>query len=155
MADAPAHRRCAAIILSVLLVGAAACERPDPALMPDELLRTELGLTDSDRVHTVRISTGAMERADPTSVTVEPGDYVQFVTTDRFVHEVAFVLDSISGVGRAFLERTGQAASPPMIELDARFVVSFAGAPSGRYPYALSGNRAPGGGEIVVASEQR
>jgi plastocyanin len=121
--------------------------------MPDEVLQTELGLTPDDRVHTIRISTDTAERADPASVTVEPGDYVQFVTADHFVHEVAFALDSLSVPGRAFLERTEQGASPPLLEIDQRFVVSFTGAPEGRYPYSLAGNRADGAGEVVVAAD--
>lgn len=141
-------------VLGVVLV-TSACEQRDPELVPDEVLQTELGLTPDDRVHTVRISADTAERADPTSVIVEPGDYVQFVSADHFVHEVAFTLDSVSGPGRAFLQRTGQSASPPLLEVDARFVVSFIGAPEGRYPYALMGNRASGAGEVVVETDPR
>ena len=132
-----------------------ACERPDPALMPDEVLQGELGLTLDDRVHTVRISTGVAERADPDTLTVRPGDYVQFVSADRMVHELAFVLDSIPETARTFLVRTGQDRSPPLLEYDARFVMSFEGAPEGRYPYTLAGNRGGGGGQIVVAVPAR
>lgn len=114
------------------------------------MLQTELGLAPDDRVHTVRISTDAAERADPPSITVEPGDYVQFVSADHLVHEVAFALDSVGAPGRAFLLRTRQSASPPLLEIDARFVVSFVGAPEGRYPYTLAGNREGGAGEVVV-----
>lgn len=131
------------------------CEPPDPELVPDEVLQTELGLSPDDRVHTVWISTGSSERADPPSVSVKPGEYVQFVSSDRLVHEVAFRLDSLDAPGRAFLVRTGQNASTPLLERDARFVVSFVAAPPGRYPYGLAGNRAPGGGEIVVEVEAR
>lgn len=141
------------ISILTLLLAASACEQRDPELVPDELLQTQMGLTPDDRVHTVRISTDTAERADPTSVTVEPGDYVQFVSGDHLVHEVAFALDSLSGPGRAFLERTGQNASPPLLEFDARFVVSFAGAPEGRYRYLLAGNRAGGAGEVVVVAD--
>lgn len=138
--------------LVVALVG---CERPDPDLVPDQVLQSELGLSPEDRVHTVRISTDEAERADPPSVSVRPGEYVQFVSSDFLVHEVAFRLDSIAPSARAFLERTGQSSSPPLLERDARFVVSFVSAPPGRYPYALSGNRGAGGGEIVVDSLAR
>lgn len=142
-----------------LLVGAlllaAGCEEPDPELVPDEVLQGELGLTEEDRVHTVRISTGTQERAEPSSLTVLPGDYVQFVSGDRLVHEVRFRIDSLSAPARTFLTRTGQGASPPLLEMDARFVVSFVGAPVGRYPYGLEGNRGAGSGEIVVKAESR
>jgi len=126
------------------------CEAPDPGLVPDERLRAELGLTELDRVHTVGISTGVRERAEPDSVTVLAGDFVQFVSGDWLVHEVAFDLDSVRGELRHFLEVTGQTASPPLIHRDSRFVLSFVDAPPGRYPYSLAGNRGSGRGVIVV-----
>ncbi len=138
-----------------LAAASGACEPRDPELVPDEVLQSQLGLTPDDRVHTVRISTGEAERADPAFLSVRPGDYVQFISADRLVHEVAFRLDSLKAPARAFLARTGQGASPPLLELDARFVVSFDGAPPGRYPYALEGNRGPGEGAIVVEIESR
>ena len=153
MADAPRRKRrgaLRALTTGLLAVVVTACEAPDPELVPDSLLQSQLGLTEEDRVHTVRISTGAGERSDPPSLVVLPGDYVQFVSADRLVHEVAFRLDSLTAPARAFITRTDQAASPPLLELDARFVVSFEGAPTGRYPYQLLGNRAPGEGVVVV-----
>jgi len=134
-----------------VVVALCGCEPPNPELIPDEVLQSELGLTPDDRVHTVRISTGVAERADPDTLTVRPGDYVQFVSVDRMVHEVAFALDSLPEPARTFLVRTGQDGSTPMVELDARFVVSFEGAPEGRYLYTLAGSRRGGGGQIVVA----
>lgn len=148
-------RRGTPCFLAGALLLAAGCEQPDPELVPDEVLQSQLGLTPEDRVHTVRISTGTQERAEPASLTVLPGDYVQFVSADRLVHEVRFRLDSLPAPARTFLTRTGQGTSPPLLEMDARFVVSFAGAPIGRYPYGLEGNRGAGGGEIVVAAEAR
>lgn len=139
----------------VVVAATVGCEPPDPELVPDEVLQSELGLTPDDRVHTVRISTGPGERAQPPALVVRPGDYVQFVSNDRMVHEVAFMLDSIDGSAEAFFRRTGQAASTPLLELDARFVVSFVNAPVGRYPYLLSGNREPGRGEILVEAPSR
>ena len=138
------------ILLTVVVLVTAACEEPDPELVPDPLLQSQLGLTSEDRVHTVRISTGIQELADPASLVVLTGDYVQFVSVDRMVHELAFRLDSLAAPARAFMTRTDQAASPPLVALDARFVVSFEGAPAGRYPYELLGNRGPGEGVVVV-----
>jgi plastocyanin len=138
-----------AVLLSVLATG---CTEPDPRLVPDERLRSELGLGDADRVHSVAVETGTSERAAPDSLAVLVGDYVQFVSNDWMVHEVRFELDSLAGAGRAFLERTGQTGSPPLLQRDARFVLTFADAPPGRYPYRLVGNRAEGAGVIVVVS---
>ena len=134
-----------------LLLALGACEPPpDPDLLPDERLRTELGLTERDRVHTVAVRTGVAERSDPASLEVLVGDLVQFVSIDWMVHEVHFELDSVSAPARTFLEETMQVGSPPLLQRDARFVLTFAGAPPGRYPYRLEGNREEGRGVIVV-----
>lgn len=146
----PAARLAAA----ALIVLVSACRVPDSEPGPDDVLRRQLGLGDGDRVRTVRISGGPAERAEPAlldSVTV--GTWVQFVTDDWFVHEVAFERDSLGTDARAFLERTDQLASPPLLHQDARFVVSFADAPEGRYPYLLEGNGSPGRGVIVVVQQ--
>ena len=79
------------------------------------------------------------------------GSYVQFVTADWFVHEVLFDRDSLGAEARSFLERTDQMASPPLLKQDSRYVISFEGAPPGRYPYVMEGNGRPGRGLIVVA----
>jgi len=138
--------------VAALLVLVAGCAPPaDQELVPDDRLQAELGLTPADRVHTVALRTGVGERADPTVLSVLEGDLVQFVSTDWMVHEVHFELDSMDAPSRAFLERTMQTASPPLLQRDARFVLTFAGAPAGRYPYRLEGNREEGRGEIRVA----
>jgi plastocyanin len=129
---------------------AQACERPDPELMPDEYLQSELGLTTDDRVHTLSVSAGEAEVAEPDTVRIEPGDIVQFISVDWFVHEVHFELDSMTAAARDFLLDTEQASSPPLLQNGSRFVLSFRDAPEGRYPYQLLGNRAPGGGLIVI-----
>lgn len=139
--------------LGVLAIALGGCEPRDPALIPDELLQQELGLTEDDRVHTVVVSTGVGERSDPGELVIRPGDLVQFVSTDWFVHEVHFAADSMESDTFAFLESTGQSASPPLIHEGGRFVLTFEDAPTGRYVYTLEGNRAPGFGAIVVRDE--
>ncbi len=119
-------------------------------LQPDEILRAELGLDDGDVVHTVSITGGEAERVGPTETVVAPGDWVQFITTDFYVHEMQFELDSLAAGARDFLIRTDQVASPPLIDAGARFVLSFAEAPEGRYPFRVEGNGLPGGGVVVV-----
>ena len=101
------------------------------------------------------VTGGEAERAEPALDSVEVGTYLQFVTSDWFVHEVLFELDSLPADARAFLERTDQTASPPLLHRDARFVVSFADAPPGRYPYRLEGNGSPGSGVLVVVPPPR
>ena len=144
--------------VSALLAGGAflmvGCDRTDPELLPDERLRAELGLTDADRVHTIELRTGVGEQAAPDSLEVYPSDLVQFVSTDWMVHEVAFPIDALGPAQRDFLERTGQLASPPLLQQDARFVLSFRDAPAGRYPFRLQGNRASGDGVVIVVVEE-
>lgn len=135
---------------AVALVGACAPE-PDPALQPDAVLQAELGLTPDDRVYRVTLTGGAVERAQPAAISIEPGAYVEFVTTDWLIHEVLFEADSLGAAERAFLERTNQVASPPLLDRDSRYVLSFVGAPPGRYAYRLEGNGRPARGVIVVA----
>ena len=137
---------------AAVLLAVACQEPPDSRLQPDDLLRAELGLTASDRVYRIRLSGNGIERADPMLVSIEPGAYVEFVTTDWLVHEILFEADSLDAEQRAFLEGTDQLESPPLIERDERYVLSFLRAPAGRYVYRLEGNGRPGRGVIVVAS---
>ncbi|MEM7413905.1 MAG: hypothetical protein AAF389_00325 [Gemmatimonadota bacterium] len=131
-------------------VSFAACRPTDPALVPDSTLQAELGLTEKDRVHTVAVQTAVGERADPEHLVVEEGDLVSFESADGFVHEVRFELDSLDLEQRTFLTDRRQDVSPPLVSRGARFVMTLEGAPYGRYPYLLQGNRAPGRGVLVV-----
>jgi plastocyanin len=130
----------------ILVVGCKA----DPELRPDEFLQAELGLTDRDVVHRVVITGGDRESADPAEVHIEEGAYVQFATADWLVHEVIFELDSLALEARGFLQRTDQAASPPLLRLDSRFVLDFTDAPAGRYPYLVEGSSRSGRGVVIV-----
>lgn len=121
-----------------------------PELQPDEVLRNELGLTESDEVHRVTLTGLRQEEVDPPEVTIPPSAWVEFVSSDWRVHEVRFEADSLSPEALGFLSRTGQMESPPLLHRDARFVVSFVEAPEGRYPFLVEGNRAPGRGVVVV-----
>lgn len=132
------------------MTAVAGCEPEDPTLSPDQVLLAELGLTARDRVHRISVSGGEAERADPAAISIDAGAHVEFVTTDWLIHEVVFDPDSVLGERWSFLERTDQTESPPLIDRDSRYVLSFDGAPPGRYRYRLQGNGAPGSGVIVV-----
>jgi len=136
----------------VFLVAVAACG-PDPELRPDQRLQDEFGLSPRDEVHRISITGGGQETAEPREVTLPEGAYVEFVTTDSWVHEVHFELDSLDGPARDFLQRTDQLDSPPMVNVDSRFLVSMRDAPAGRYPFRIEGNGAPTTGAVVVARE--
>lgn len=129
-------------------------EPPRPGFPPDSVLRTELGLTDADEVHRVAIAGGERERLDPDEVVVPPGAWVEFVSTDWRVHQLRFERDSLDAARLAFLVDSDQADSPPLVDRDARFVVSFADAPEGRYPYVVEGNGASVRGVVVVLSNR-
>jgi plastocyanin len=142
----------AAVALAFSLPVVASCAEPATNdHPPDAVLQRELGLTPQDVVYTIRVTGRDAEVADPAQRSVEPGAWVQFVSEDWLVHEVLFETDSLRPEARSFLERTRQLSSPPLLQRDARFVVSFEGAPPGRYPFRLEGNRSPGRGVIVVS----
>jgi plastocyanin len=148
--DRSARLRSLVFGATVLLL--ASCELlPDPETQPDEVLQEELGLTLDDQVHRVMLTGGATERADPMAISLEPGSHVEFITTDWLIHEVIFEADSVTGEQWSFLERTDQVASPPLINRESRYVLSFEGAPPGRYPYTLEGNGGAGRGVIIVS----
>ena len=135
---------------ALLIVASGTSCQVDPELQPDEVLRSELGLTDRDEVHRVVITGGDIESAAPQATSLPLGAYLEFVTGDWFVHEIIFELDSLLPEARAFLERTDQVASPPLLRLDSRYVVDFEGGPPGRYPFVLEGSGAAGHGVVVV-----
>lgn len=137
-----------------LMAGVGGCRAPDLSLRPDSVLRAELGLTDADRVHRVVLRGGTRESADPPAVEVLEGDWVEFVSADWRVHEVRFEGDSLDASAGRFLTGSDQVASPPLLEPDSRFVVSFSGAPEGRYPYVVEGNGSAVRGVVVVVPKR-
>ena len=144
------------VLLSLLTGLAVACERSDPRLRPEQVLKDSLSLGDDDRVHRVRLSRlDQRENLDPASVEVREGDYVDFVSADRGVHAISFALDSLSSVAAQFLRASGQESSPPLVLPGARFVVLFAGAPTGRYPFVVVGNGTEAHGAVVVREPER
>jgi len=150
------HRGLGAALLA-LAAPAAGCgerEAADPALLPDSVLRAELGLTDADLVYRITLLGGAEESLMPAQVELAPGAWLQFVSGDWRVHEVRFEADSLSGPPLAFLRDTDQLESPPLVDQGARYVVSFAGAPEARYPFVVEGNGEPGRGVVVVRSKR-
>lgn len=144
-------RRRRLVIVALLLLSGMGCEPVDPTLRPDAQLISELGLSERDRVHTVSLTAEAEERADPDSIIVRSGDYLQFVSSDWLIHEVRFDSAEMSDRTRSFMIVTDQMRSPPLLQLGARYVLSFADAPEGAYPFRLEGNRGPGRGVIMVA----
>jgi hypothetical protein len=131
----------------------AGCEQERNLRPPDQVLQDSLGLTDQDRVHRIvlRVQNQA-ESLEPSELSIEPGAYLEFLTQDRYVRVVSFVLDELAPEQASFLRSTGQDRSPPLVELDSRFLVSFEGAPPGRYPFVVEGSGAPARGVVSVVS---
>lgn len=140
--------------LPFLLALPSAC-KARPELRPDQILKDELGLTDRDEVHRILVTGGDFERIEPPEIVIRPGAYVEFFTTDWRTHEVRFEVESLGAEARRFLESTDQVASPPLLRRESRFVVTFEAAPTGRYPFVVEGNTAPGRGAVVVSDESR
>ena len=155
--DRPGRGRWERVAVALLLGGIlCACQRPDPELQPEAVLRDSLGLGDDDRVHRIHLGSAAnRETILPATVEVRVGDYIQFTTTDRRVHAVSFVLDSVPPGDADFLRGSGQVASPPLVELQSHFVVTFAGAPAGWYPFVVVGNGMEARGAVVVEIHDR
>jgi len=113
-------------------------------------LQSELGLEPLDRVHSVGLYGGAEARAEPAELTISPGEYVQFVTGDSWIHELRFEVEAMSAEAVAFMTELDQLSSPPLVSRGSRFVLSFVGAPAGRYPYRVEGNGPSTFGALVV-----
>jgi hypothetical protein len=70
---------------------------------------------------------------------------VEFVTVDHRVHVVSFLADSLTADALAFLTEARKVSSSPLVSRGSRFLVFWAGAPPGRYPFLSRGH----GGEAV------
>jgi len=137
------------VLLSLLPVWAG-CERA-PVVPSDPELREELGIPDDVRIHRVDLSGRADEtRVIPRSVSIRPGDVLQFVVLDRRVHLVRFDPETLPDELWRFLVETSQDRPPPLVERGARLVLSFEGAPEGVYAFRVEGNGPPVEGDITV-----
>jgi plastocyanin len=129
----------------------AACWSAEAEPDPDDELRSLLGLTRAIPIYHVTLSgAGARDSLSPALIEVTAGAVVEMRVLDARTHAVAFVLDQLPEANRAFLERTHQLFGPALIDPDSRFVVSFAGAPPGRYPFRCLSHPETGRGLVIV-----
>ena len=74
-----------------------ACGELENLNPPDQMLKDSLGLTDQDRVHRVILrSLDQAESIEPTDISVEPGSYLEFLTRDRRVRVVSFLMNELA-----------------------------------------------------------
>jgi plastocyanin len=141
------------LALAIVIV-AAACEAPAIGNAAEELeldsgtIRLDPGVTVAD----VLLRSTDPNAIEPDTVRIRTGDVVRFTAGDARVHAVAFERDRLAPAAVAFLERTGQLRSPPLLSTGARWIVSFEGAPPGTYPF-VDTSRGAGGVIVVVQRE--
>jgi plastocyanin len=110
-----------------------------------------LGLPSGAQLHRITLGgRGSEEHAVPTLIQAEPGDGVEFRTVDHRVHTLTFPADSLSPEVLAFLDSTGQMASPPLVTRGSRFIVRLQNAPPGRYFFVSEGHGGTARGVIEV-----
>lgn len=145
-------RRAGAFVLFALLC-TTACDRSKTAATAKsdekgprsiEFGTDTIHIPDSVHVATVRIDRTKAAELLPAVTSVRTGDVLRFIASDGGAHAIAFDGESMSADARAFLEETGQMRSPPFVATGATWVVSFKGAPPGKYPYHCPTHGVPG-----------
>jgi plastocyanin len=137
--QAPSRRlvRAGACAVLVLLAG---CDRvglpgADTGPRVIELAHDTVRLQADERLVEVRVRRDAAGDFEPAHVQASPGDYVRFTAGDGAGHAIVFIADELPAAARAFLERTGQVHSAPLIREGASWVITLEDAPTGDYPF--------------------
>ncbi|HEX7119218.1 MAG TPA: hypothetical protein VF212_10545 [Longimicrobiales bacterium] len=124
-------------------------ERPAVLELDSDTVRLEAGVTVADVV----LRSGGADAVHPDTIRIRVGDVVQFTAADARSHAVEFDRERLTPDAAAFLERTTQLRSPPLLTRGARWIVSFDGAPPGAYPFTDIATGA--GGLVTVARAPR
>ena len=90
------------------------------------------------------------EHVVPPRIEITSGSWVAFVTLDRRVHTVSFVLDSLSPEAYRYLRDSGQLSAPPLLERGSRLLVDFREAPPARYVFSSTSHGEPVYGSVTV-----
>jgi len=140
--------RSAGTFVLALAIGSTGCERggdqPDQGPRVLELDSAQVLLPDSIRLVVVQLDRSLPGDFDPASLEVRVDDIVRFEAKDAAAHAIAFEGDGLSAEARRFLEVTGQMRSPPLVGEGRAWVVSFAHAPPGDYPFRCATHGAAG-----------
>lgn len=92
-------------------------------------------------VHDVNMElNGSTYQYSPSDLTIKVGDAVRFHNVSGGPHNVEFYPDSIPAgaadvLNNAMTDRTGPLAGPLLVEPNATYTISFAGAPTGDYKF--------------------
>ena len=100
-----------------------------------ELDSATIPLPDSVRLVVITLDRSVPADMDRPRAQVRVGDIVRFEAKDGAGHAVAFDGAVLPPDARAFLESTGQLRSPPLVAAGNAWVVTFARAPAGEYPF--------------------
>ncbi len=142
-------------LAALALLGSVACDAP-PDLQPDAELQRAYGLTPRDRVHVVALEhVPPVERVSPVETSLRIGDWVVFQAADGFGRRVLFELDSLSAEALDWVTAHEIEAGPPLLTVGVRWVISFDGAPEGRYPFRVEGSAQPARGALNVDARSR
>jgi plastocyanin len=143
------------ILLALALLGCGREEGPEKRAvleLAEDTIRLERGVTLNDVL--VRSGTAQSTAFEPDTIRINAGDVVRFITADRHPHAIAFEATQLAPALEEFLRRTSQLRGPPLITEGASWIVSFADAPAGTYPFIdLSQNAR--GAIIVTVPAQR
>ena len=83
---------------------------------------------------------GSTYKFEPATLTIKAGDVVRFHDVSGGPHNVSFFADSIPAgaaavLDAAMLDRTATLSGPLLVEPNAVYSISFAGAPAGAYGF--------------------
>jgi plastocyanin len=129
-------KRCIGVFLLILplgcgdapLIGGA---KKDRTL---ELNADTINLPSGVDLHDVALRTNQQGKDfEPAQIAAIPGDYLRFNVGDSRTHAIVF--DVTEPNARAFLERTGQLRSPPLVTNGASWVIALKDAPLGTYAF--------------------
>lgn len=114
-------------------------------------VRERLDVEPERVIHEITIGgRGNEEHVVPTVLQLPRDAIVVFTTVDGRVHTVSFPEDSLALDAALFLERTSQQRSPPLVDRGSRFVLTFEGAPGGRYRFRSEGPGGEAWGTLLV-----
>ena len=142
-------------VLLIPLLVAAGCSQDGSA--PRDVVRLETGevqLPDGAERHDVRLEgVGAQGEITPAIVEARVGDAVAFDAADALTHSVLFLRERLDSAQIAFLESTAQMRGPPLLTEGSSWIVTFAGAPPGDYPFVCALHGGTGSVRLVRATD--